>query len=119
MMTKVVSAGIHREDLDYDVKARRIRIQFTGSSDDVPQAEEAYMACMSAVTGSDSAAEFQAEEDLQARINHLVALVQVAAMKDLDWKEHLRGPHAAAVKAAFHKEMVSLASCKAAYRVAT
>jgi hypothetical protein len=74
-----------REDLDYDVKARRIRIQFTGSSDDVPQAEEAYMACMSAVTGSDSVAEFQAEDDLQARINHLVALVQVAAMKDLDW----------------------------------
>lgn len=106
-----------REDLDYDVKARRIRIQFTGSSEDVPQAEEAYMACMSALAGSDSAAEFQAEDDLQARINHLVALVQVAAMKDLDWKEHLRGPHAAAVKAAFHKEMASLASCKAAYRV--
>ena len=31
-------------------------------------------------------------------------------MKDLDWKEHLRGPHAAAVKAAFHKEMAEV-SC--------
>ena len=38
-------------------------------------------------------------------------------MKDLDWKEHLRGPHAKAVTEAFHKEMASLASCKAAYKL--
>ena len=106
-----------REDLDYDVKGRRIRIVFEGAPEDVAQAEEAYMACLHAVDGSASVADFQADDDLQARIDHLVALVQVAAMKDLDWKEHLRGPHAKAVTEAFHKEMASLASCKAAYKL--
>ncbi len=41
-----------REDLDYDVKGRRIRIVFEGAHDDATQAEEAYMACLHAVDGS-------------------------------------------------------------------
>lgn len=109
------SRPYRRRDLDYDIKAKRLAIQFEGPNEDLPVAEEAHMACLHAVHGSESSAFYTA--DVQARMDHLSWLVQVAAMKDLDWQEQLRGPHAKEVQAAFEREMASLVSCQAAYRV--
>lgn len=104
-----------RRDLDYDIKAKRLEIRFEGSNEELPIAEEAHLACLHAVHGAESSAFYTA--DVETRIEHLASLVQVAAMKDLDWQEQLRGPNAEAVKAAFEREMASLVSCQAAYRV--
>lgn len=104
-----------RRDLDYDIKGHRLAIQFEGPNEELPIAEEAHLACLHAVQGSEPSEFYGA--DLQTRLDHLVGLVQVAALKDLQWKDYLHGPHADAVKAAYYKEMTSLVSCKAAYRV--
>jgi hypothetical protein len=61
------SRPYRRRDLDYDIKAKRLAIHFEGPTEDLPIAEEAHMACLHAVQGSESSAFYTA--DVQDRIH--------------------------------------------------